>query len=57
MMTIINLKPDSCRFIVSEDGAKTTYYCGETAQGGSSYCPTHHNICYVPAKQKTKEAA
>lgn len=64
MMTLINLKPDSCRYIVSGD-ERPTWYCGETAQEGSSYCHAHHAICYQPIKsrhdagvaQQPKEAA
>ena len=51
MMTLINLKPDSCRYIVSGD-ERPVWYCGETAQDGSSYCPAHHRICYTPIKPR-----
>jgi hypothetical protein len=51
MMTLINLKSDSCRFIVSGD-ERPTWYCGETAKDGSSYCPEHHAVCYQPIKSR-----
>ena len=64
MMTLINLKDNSCRYIVSGD-ERPTWYCGETAQDGSIYCAEHHKICYQPIKsrhsaevaQRPKEAA
>ncbi len=45
MLTITKLKESSCRFLVRGH----THYCGEQKRPGSSYCPAHHALCYIPA--------
>lgn len=38
----------SCRYVVSGVDAKSFLFCNAKVQDGSSYCPHHHAICYVP---------
>lgn len=30
-------------------------FCGSPARSGSSYCPHHHKICYVPPAPPTRD--
>lgn len=40
---LLDLAPESCRWPL-DDG-----YCGKQKGDGSSYCPHHHSVAYVPA--------
>lgn len=48
----------TCLFPMWPDGADPTHeYCGKRVQPGSSYCKTHHAICYhVPKWTMSDEA-
>lgn len=45
------LKPKSCRFIVSGSGIDDFLYCGQD-KVKSSYCKHHYKLCYVPHPKK-----
>jgi hypothetical protein len=45
---LMQLKSQSCRYVVSGAAAKDLLFCNEPKWGGSSYCHKHHYICYVP---------
>lgn len=43
-ITLSDLGPNDCRFPF---GDRDITFCGQRQQDGSSYCPTHHAICWV----------
>lgn len=45
---LMQLKPLSCRYIVSGWLPKEYMFCNEVQKEGSSYCLYHHYKCYVP---------
>jgi len=45
---LLDLKLNSCRFIISGDETPVKY-CGEMQTRGS-YCAEHYSICYYPAR-------
>jgi hypothetical protein len=50
------LEADHCRFAYACEGGtdeSKTEYCGKKIMHRSAYCPTHHNLVYVPPKRKT----
>lgn len=49
-VTLMKLTNQSCRFIVSEEGAEETLYCNKQIDR-SSYCADHYKICYVPPRR------
>jgi hypothetical protein len=56
----MELTAQSCRFVVSGGVAKDFRFCNHPKKDGSSYCPEHHALCYVPmsaAKDKAKRNA
>lgn len=48
-LDILELKYDSCRYIVGRDKNRGALYCG-AAIDKSSYCKEHHFLCYYPPK-------
>ena len=52
-ITLMKLKPSSCRYIVGKNADDESLFCGEQ-RGTSSYCKTHHKLCYTPLS-KLKE--
>lgn len=42
---IANIGPRRCRFFCDDD-----YFCGVECKDNSSFCETHHAICYIPYK-------
>jgi len=46
---LLDLKMDSCRFIVSDDNDPVCY-CGKKIMR-SSYCEDHYKRCYTPSKR------
>jgi hypothetical protein len=47
---LMKLTSQSCRFIVSEEGAEHTLYCNNQIDR-ASYCTEHYKICYVPPRR------
>lgn len=47
-VTLMELRHNSCRFIVAEDEAPI--YCGRTRTRGP-YCAEHYAVCYVPVRK------
>jgi hypothetical protein len=37
-----------CRFIAGEPAGLATLYCEAPCRAGSSYCPDHHAVCFLP---------
>jgi hypothetical protein len=52
-ITLMKLKPSSCRYIIGKNVDDESLFCGEQ-RGTSSYCKTHHKLCYTPLS-KLKE--
>jgi hypothetical protein len=53
-ITLMKLKPSSCRYIIGRNVDDESLFCGEQ-RGTSSYCKTHHKLCYTPfSKLKEK---
>jgi hypothetical protein len=44
--TLLELKYNSCRFIVEQGNHKTTKYCGKPINR-ESYCSHHYSLCYT----------
>lgn len=44
---LIDVGVGQCRYGVSAHTAKQHLFCGQAVKKGSSYCPEHHDICYV----------
>lgn len=55
-LTILDLRSDSCRYIVEESDAWTTLYCGLPKTKGS-YCDDHARLCYTPVTGKSERRA
>jgi GcrA cell cycle regulator len=51
--TLMQLTPDSCRFILGEVQAENTIYCCQPISKGS-YCEYHASLCYHPPKKAEK---
>ena len=45
---MIKLSRYSCRYVVNQGEVKSFLFCNAKVKDGSSYCPHHHAICYVP---------
>lgn len=45
-VNILDLKTDSCRYIVRKDDVWNTFYCGAPITKGS-YCDCHAALCYT----------
>jgi hypothetical protein len=43
--TILQLLTGDCRYIISGDDERPTYFCAIEAIAGKSYCVEHYNIC------------
>jgi GcrA cell cycle regulator len=46
--TLRDLEPNDCRYPY---GDRIITFCGQPKQEGSSYCPYHHELCYVPPRR------
>lgn len=44
------MKPQPCSFPIGEPKKPSFHFCNEPTQPGSSYCPTHHSICWRSAR-------
>lgn len=53
--SILDLKPNSCRFLFGSIGKPDFGYCGRETKDGSSYCSTHHEKCYRKAQFRRKK--
>lgn len=51
-LTFDQLEANSCRY-PAEKGPIT--FCGHDQKPGSSYCPAHHFLCWMPAKSINRE--
>lgn len=47
--TLLNLRFDSCRYIVEDGDVYTTKYCNKPI-AREAYCEDHYKICYVPTR-------
>lgn len=47
---IMQLTPQSCRYIVAEGGVDETRYCNNQIDK-ESYCAEHYKLCYVPHRR------
>ncbi len=45
---MMKLSRYSCRYVVNHGEVKSFLFCNARVKDGSSYCPHHHAICYVP---------
>jgi hypothetical protein len=45
-ITLMKLKPSSCRYIIGKNADDEALFCGEQ-RTASSYCKTHHKLCYT----------
>lgn len=57
-ITLMKLKPSSCRYIIGRNADDESLFCGEQ-RTESSYCKTHHKLCYTPStrlKEKPHDA-
>jgi GcrA cell cycle regulator len=50
---IIELRSDECHWPINEPGADFCF-CAEPNLRGSSYCPYHHRLSYVPARGRQR---
>jgi GcrA cell cycle regulator len=48
LLTIMDLKADSCRWPIGEPSDPSFSYCGATRVDGHSYCPSHCKTAYLP---------
>jgi len=48
-VTLVDRAPCACAWPVAGQGADTLA-CGEAVKTGSSYCPTHHRLAWIPLK-------
>ena len=49
-VTIVDLKHDGCRYIVSEVDGGDTLYCNAD-EYKASFCGYHYKLCYTPLKK------
>lgn len=54
MITLLDLKPEHCRWPIAGAG-ETTVFCGAATKENSSYCPTHHAVAYLPPREARRE--
>jgi len=54
---IFGLNFDSCRYSISGGSSKDYLFCNQPQRRGSSYCESHHKICYTKYadREKNKE--
>jgi hypothetical protein len=54
-----DVKPSQCRYPVGDwnGPVERKFYCGAPKKPGSSFCPDHHLVCWVPHRRRVKEAA
>jgi GcrA cell cycle regulator len=48
-VSLVDRAPCACAWPVAGQGADTLA-CGEAVKTGSSYCPTHHRLAWIPLK-------
>jgi hypothetical protein len=51
---IMKLTPQSCRYIVSDEGVEETLYCNKPIDK-ESYCAEHYKLCYVPHRRSIEQ--
>lgn len=51
MIGLMDLTDTTCRYPI---GDGPFVFCGHEKQAGSSYCPGHHALCYVPPEERRK---
>jgi hypothetical protein len=47
---------DGCAYLFSDAGEGVPDYCGAPRRPGSSYCPRHHALCYLPRGSRAEKA-
>lgn len=47
LIGILDLKPDSCRWVEGDPLTPEHGWCGRTSKEGSSYCPHHHERTHM----------
>lgn len=51
LVRLVDLAPCACRYPY---GDQTILFCGQPAQPGSSYCPSHHALCWTPVPSRIR---
>jgi len=51
--SLMELKADSCRFVIGEVAAEKTVYCCQPAKK-NSYCEFHAELCYIKPRSEEK---
>ena len=55
IVSIMDLRHNSCRFPFGDPGSDDFGYCGErTNYPGSSWCPFHYRLVFVPSNSKRR---
>ena len=55
-VTFMNLKYDSCRYIVEDGNIHHAKYCNKKITR-ESYCDDHYKLCYYPSRHQLSSAA
>jgi GcrA cell cycle regulator len=58
-VTLLDLKPSSCRFALGERMARVEFFCGDPVKPGLPYCAHHAAMCYTappPRKPRAHSA-
>jgi len=51
-VALVDLQRHHCRYIPGDPRAGGPIYCGDRREPGSSFCPAHHLLCYMPAERR-----
>lgn len=57
IMTLLDLKMNSCRWPIGEVKDENFHFCGKECQTGKPYCPEHCKIAYTSLKELTLQNA
>lgn len=55
-VSLLDLKPNGCRYPLGDVGQPDFGFCGEPQFAGSSYCEYHHCICSTPIKPSANQS-
>ncbi len=58
-VAFFDVKPSQCRYPIGSWNVPVDrrFFCGSPKQEGSSFCPDHHLVCWVPHRRQVREAA
>jgi GcrA cell cycle regulator len=54
-VTLIQLRPSSCRWPLGEMADPVTFFCGKPQKPGKPYCDLHHKIAFQPFKPMARK--